>query len=80
MVAERFECIFITLLYNRGLFVPFSEVYNIIFYRVRYLFSSLHEREDDCRFQMFIRAITLKIGYPIKLTETQIIYQMSFKL
>ena len=38
MVADRLECIFITLLYNRGLFVPFSEVYNIIFYRVRYRF------------------------------------------
>ena len=70
MVAERFECIFITHLYNRGLFVSFLEVYNIIFYRARYRFSSKRERKDDCRFQMYILAITLKIGYHIKLTET----------
>ena len=70
LVTERFECIFITLLYNRCLFVPFSEVYDIIFYRTRYRFSSKREREDDCRFQMYILAITLKIGYHNKLTET----------
>ena len=71
MVAERFECIFTTLLYKRGLFVPFLEVYNIILYRVRYRFSSKHERWDECWSQMCILAINLKIVYHIKLKETQ---------